>query len=70
MILNLCLLLNGSENVLKTKKYQNHIPHSAGYYLKSSYEKSLNFYHSYRGYDCMDWFALQMHSLAKSIKIE
>ncbi|XP_072394634.1 uncharacterized protein [Diabrotica undecimpunctata] len=52
---------------ISTKKYQKHIPYSAGYYVKCSYDEKLSFYKSYRGIDCMDWFASEIPNLAQSI---
>ncbi|XP_050513693.1 uncharacterized protein LOC126889430 [Diabrotica virgifera virgifera] len=50
-----------------TKKYQKHIPYSAGYYVKCSYDEKLSFFKSYRGIDCMEWFANELPNLAQSI---
>ncbi|XP_057671239.1 uncharacterized protein LOC130902972 [Diorhabda carinulata] len=54
----------------KTNKYQKHIAYSAGYYVKCSYNEDLSFFKSYRGSDCMDWFANELSNLAESIKSE
>ncbi|XP_057656772.1 uncharacterized protein LOC130894170 [Diorhabda carinulata] len=54
----------------KTNKYQKHIAYSAGYYVKCSYNEDLSFFKSYRGRDCMDWFANELSNLAESIKSE
>ncbi|XP_050508978.1 uncharacterized protein LOC126886169 [Diabrotica virgifera virgifera] len=48
----------------KTIKHQEHKAFSAGYYIKCSYDKSLSFYRSYAGTDCLDWFAKEMSDLA------
>ncbi|XP_031346482.1 uncharacterized protein LOC116174878 [Photinus pyralis] len=59
------------ESVLKpsAKKtaYQQHIPAAVGYYFKCSYDESLSFYNSYRGEDCMRWFADEMNQLAEDV---
>lgn len=59
---------NDTKNLSQTKKYQSHIPYSAGYYFKCSYDNNLSFYNSYRGNDCMDWFAKQLEVMAKFIE--
>ncbi|XP_050500866.1 uncharacterized protein LOC126880841 [Diabrotica virgifera virgifera] len=57
------------ESVLKPtvdpKKPQKHIPAAVGYYFKCSYDDSLSFYRSYRGSNCMEWFADEMNQLAE-----
>ncbi|CAH1101833.1 unnamed protein product [Psylliodes chrysocephalus] len=60
-----CQLKNFVEsgNKSKTVKYQKHIPYSAGFYVKCSYDDNLSFFKSYRGTDCMDWFRLKDTSL-------
>ncbi|XP_072403272.1 uncharacterized protein [Diabrotica undecimpunctata] len=59
------------ETVLKPtddpKKPQEHIPAAVGYYFKCSYDDSLSFYRSYRGKDCMEWFADKMNQLAEDV---
>ncbi|XP_072403137.1 uncharacterized protein [Diabrotica undecimpunctata] len=59
------------ETVLKPtddpKKPQEHIPAAVGYYFKCSYDDSLSFYRSYRGKDCMEWFADEMNQLAEDV---
>ncbi|CAH1109243.1 unnamed protein product [Psylliodes chrysocephalus] len=52
----------------KTVKYQKHHAFSAGYYLKCSYDDSLSYFNSYRGSDCMQWFANQLSNLASFIE--
>lgn len=53
-----------------TVKYQNHVAYSAGFYLKCSFNNSLSFYRSYRGTDCLSWFADQMEEVAKDISLK
>ncbi|XP_074042580.1 uncharacterized protein [Leptinotarsa decemlineata] len=52
----------------KTTKYQKHIPFSAGYYFKCSYDDSLSHFKSYRGEDCMKWFANELSDIAKFVE--
>lgn len=48
-------------------KYQKHEVYSAGYYLKCAYEDSLSYFKSYRGLDCMTWFANELECIATFI---
>ncbi|VEN53641.1 unnamed protein product [Callosobruchus maculatus] len=52
----------------KTQRYQHHKAYSAGYYLKCSYDDSLSYFKSYRGDDCLDWFALEMSNIATFVE--
>ncbi|KAJ8913870.1 hypothetical protein NQ315_005667 [Exocentrus adspersus] len=60
------------ESVLKQvnsgNKYQHHLPAAVGYYVKCSYDPSLSFYRSYRGEDCMSWFAREMNQFAENVE--
>ncbi|KAJ8910221.1 hypothetical protein NQ315_015913 [Exocentrus adspersus] len=60
------------ESVLKQvnsgNKYQHHLPAAVGYYVKCSYDPSLSFYQSYRGEDCMSWFAREMTQFAEDVE--
>ncbi|XP_023311415.1 uncharacterized protein LOC111692008 [Anoplophora glabripennis] len=49
-------------------KYQRHVPAAIGYYVKCSYDPSLSFYRSYRGEDCMSWFAREMSAFAEDVE--
>ncbi|XP_072390519.1 uncharacterized protein [Diabrotica undecimpunctata] len=51
----------------KTAKYQKHVPFSAGYYLKCAYDDSLSYFNSYRGENCMEWFAKEMAEISKFV---
>ncbi|CAH1101901.1 unnamed protein product [Psylliodes chrysocephalus] len=55
---------NNTNNPVKP---QHHIPAAVGYYFKCSYDDSLSFYRSYRGDNCMKWFADEMLQLAEDI---
>ncbi len=59
--------LNNSKISEKTRKYQKHVPFSAGYYLKCGYDDSLSYFKSYRGVDCMQWFVEQVSQMSKFI---
>ncbi|KAF2884431.1 hypothetical protein ILUMI_21742, partial [Ignelater luminosus] len=48
----------------KSTKYQQHLPYSIGYYLYCSYNKSLSFYKSYTGRDCLQWYANELFQIA------
>nr|WP_253308703.1 DNA polymerase [Rickettsia endosymbiont of Ceutorhynchus assimilis] len=50
-----------------SKRTQQHIPAAVGYYLKCSYDDSLSFYKSFRGAECMQWFADEMSQLAENV---
>lgn len=67
---SMLIAYNASQNLSKTNKYQNHIPYSAGYYLKCFCDISLSCYNSYRRHECMDWFAKQIGSVAKFIELK
>ncbi|XP_023312147.1 uncharacterized protein LOC111692389 [Anoplophora glabripennis] len=60
------------ESILKEEdsgnKYQRHVPAAVGYYVKCSYDPSLSFYRSYRGEDCMSWFAHEMSAFAEDVE--
>ncbi|XP_050513029.1 uncharacterized protein LOC126888699 [Diabrotica virgifera virgifera] len=49
------------------KKHQEHIPVAVGYFFKCSYDDTLSFYNSYRGKDCMKWFADELNQLAENV---
>ncbi|XP_050508970.1 uncharacterized protein LOC126886162 [Diabrotica virgifera virgifera] len=49
------------------KKHQEHIPVAVGYFFKCSYDDTLSFYSSYRGKDCMKWFADELNQLAVNV---
>ncbi|CAH1106042.1 unnamed protein product [Psylliodes chrysocephalus] len=49
------------------QKPQHHVPAAVGYHMKCSYDNSLSSYKSYRGQDCMAWFADEMSSLAEDL---
>ncbi|XP_072375164.1 uncharacterized protein [Diabrotica undecimpunctata] len=49
------------------KKPQEHIPVAVGYFFKCSYDDTLSFYDSYRGKDCMKWFADKLNHLAEDV---
>uniref|UniRef100_A0A6P7HAT8 Uncharacterized protein LOC114346417 n=1 Tax=Diabrotica virgifera virgifera TaxID=50390 RepID=A0A6P7HAT8_DIAVI len=51
----------------KTAKYQKHVPYSAGYYFKCAYDDSLSYFRSYRGENCMEWFAKEMAEISKFV---
>uniref|UniRef100_A0A6P7GZD0 Uncharacterized protein LOC114344877 n=1 Tax=Diabrotica virgifera virgifera TaxID=50390 RepID=A0A6P7GZD0_DIAVI len=51
----------------KTAKYQKHVPFSAGYYFKCAYDDSLSYFKSYRGENCMEWFAKEMAEISKFV---
>ncbi|XP_072388457.1 uncharacterized protein [Diabrotica undecimpunctata] len=62
-----CQLHNFTDSnvtVSKTAKYQKHVPFSAGYYLKCAYDDSLSYFNSYRGENCMEWFAKEMAEIS------
>ncbi|XP_072385942.1 uncharacterized protein [Diabrotica undecimpunctata] len=62
-----CQLHNFTDSnvtVSKTAKYQKHVPFSAGYYLKCAYDDSLSYFKSYRGENCMEWFAKEMAEIS------
>lgn len=64
-------MLVAHHDVARTKsshKYQKHVPYSAGYYFKCTYDDSLSFYKSYRGLDCMEWFNKEMETLGEFIQ--
>ncbi|XP_072388760.1 uncharacterized protein [Diabrotica undecimpunctata] len=54
-------------NLTKTVKYQKHVPYSAGFYVKCNFDDNLSYFDSYRGADCMDWFANRMADVAKFV---
>lgn len=60
------------ESILKpanTKNnYQEHKAAAVGYYVKCSYDDSLSFYRSYRGPNCMKWFADEMTQFAEDVE--
>ncbi|XP_072401744.1 uncharacterized protein [Diabrotica undecimpunctata] len=49
------------------KKPQEHVPVAVGYFFKCSYDDTLSFYDSYRGKDCMKWFADKLNQLAEDV---
>lgn len=54
-----------NETSTKTRKYQEHIPISIGFYLKSRYEQVVpSKYESYTGLDCMEWFSKKLREIA------
>ncbi|XP_050515107.1 uncharacterized protein LOC126890292 [Diabrotica virgifera virgifera] len=55
------------EHSVEKTTYQKHIPAAVGYYFKCSYDDSLSFYKSYRGKDCMKWFADELNQLAEDV---
>ncbi|XP_050516328.1 uncharacterized protein LOC126891188 [Diabrotica virgifera virgifera] len=55
------------EHSAEKTTYQKHIPAAVGYYFKCSYDNSLSFYKSYRGKDCMKWFADELNQLAEDV---
>ncbi|CAH1109449.1 unnamed protein product [Psylliodes chrysocephalus] len=58
-------VLNPMEN---KNIYQQHVPAAVGYYLKCSYDDTISFYRSYRGYDCMQWFTDELKKLAEDLE--
>ncbi|CAH1110639.1 unnamed protein product [Psylliodes chrysocephalus] len=63
---SMLLPINDKINI-KTTKYQKHTAFSCGYYLKCDYDNSLSYFKSYRGIDCMEWFAKEMNNIAETI---
>ncbi|KAK9878806.1 hypothetical protein WA026_003644 [Henosepilachna vigintioctopunctata] len=60
------------ESILKpdnTKNnYQEHRAAAVGYYVKCSYDDTLSFYRSYRGPNCMKWFAEEINQFAADVE--
>ncbi|XP_043266555.1 uncharacterized protein [Venturia canescens] len=50
-----------------TGQSQKHIPHSAAYYLKCSFNDSLSKFDMKRGTDCIEWFIDQLHEIAETV---
>ncbi|CAG9836230.1 unnamed protein product [Diabrotica balteata] len=53
---------------VESKKYQKHTAFSCGYFVKCEYDNNISFFKSYRGVDCMDWFANEMSNVAQIIQ--
>lgn len=53
-----------------TTAYQEHEPYSVGFYFKSAYENVIKSeYKSKRGKDCIQWFILELKSIAEKVKV-
>ena len=48
--------------------YQHHKAHSVGYFVSCAYNSSLSKYKSYRGENCLAWFAKELYELARYVK--
>lgn len=60
--------INDEQELTKnTKRYQKHVPFSAGYYFSCSYDQNLSYYRSYRGKNCMQWFANQIEEIGEFV---
>ena len=57
----------GSSKETKSTRYQKHVAYSAGYYFKCNYNNEWSYYRSYRGLDCMSWFATELENIAKFV---
>ncbi|XP_072389458.1 uncharacterized protein [Diabrotica undecimpunctata] len=55
------------EHSAEKTAYQKHIPAAVDYFFKCSYDDSLSTYSSYRGKDCMKWFADELNQLAEKV---
>ncbi|CAH0555084.1 unnamed protein product [Brassicogethes aeneus] len=64
------LLPISDNNNLKSHKYQEHKAFSVGYYLKCKYDDNLSYFKSYRGLDCMEWFAKEIEDISKFIQFK
>ncbi|XP_055388367.1 uncharacterized protein LOC129616887 [Condylostylus longicornis] len=61
-----CTSLNNlSDN---SKKYQEHVPCSIGYYVKCEYDPTLSFYKSVRGPNCITWFVKELEKFAEDVE--
>jgi len=59
-----CILRPGTDK----GKIQEHIPYSAGYYVKCSYDDTLSSYKSYRGENCQQWFVQELKQFAEDVE--
>ena len=63
-----CLLQKHNEHrTNNTSYYQKHIPCSIAYFLKCSYDNSLDRFELYTGEDCISWFMKQLFDISKRI---
>lgn len=53
-----------NKNTVHTHK---HIPSSIAYYVKCSYDDNLSYFRLNRSENCIDWFSLELYSLAQFI---
>ncbi|XP_044748775.1 uncharacterized protein LOC123309638 [Coccinella septempunctata] len=60
------------ESILKPtsngNRYQEHEAAAVGYYVKCSYDDELSFYRSFRGPNCMKWFADELNQFAEDVE--
>ncbi|XP_050509169.1 uncharacterized protein LOC126886339 [Diabrotica virgifera virgifera] len=55
------------EKIENRHRYQQHEPFSAGYYLKCFHDNSFTYYNSFRGLECITWFANELDKIATVI---
>ena len=60
-----CVLRKIPDNA---SQYQQHEVFSVGYYVQCAYDKTISGYQSYRGDDCIAWFADKLEDLAHRVK--
>ncbi|XP_055377147.1 uncharacterized protein LOC129609241 [Condylostylus longicornis] len=58
---------NRENSEINNSCYQEHIPCSIGFYMKTSFPSSYNVYNSYRGEDCINWFMNELDLIATLI---
>ena len=52
-----------------TYAYRHHKAFNARYYVNCSYDDELSYYKSYRGKDCIAWFAAELGDLMRRVKV-
>ncbi|XP_044005518.1 uncharacterized protein LOC122850432 [Aphidius gifuensis] len=63
-----CLLKKvQSEELEKNQVYQKHVPSSAAYYLKCSYDDSLSKFNLHRGKNSIEWFISELEQIAHQV---
>jgi len=56
------------QQVSTSNSYQQHIPHSVGFYIHCSYDSTLSEYKFKRGVDCIKWFINELQSFAENVE--
>src|SRR5436190_19777869 len=67
-----CILENNENDpatVTSSRRfYQRHRAFSIAYYVCCAYDSDKSMFKSYRGWDCIMWFSMEMYSLAISVQ--